>query len=190
MLGLVDMRDVAVQPELECAQEKMALGFPRCMSRIAIALAVALFGCGSNATIIRPDYSGVEGTIVGSSQDAIYLESHGEEVRVDRSEIRDVDLPGNVALTTGILLAAYGVANIVVAAPKCDKEGAGYCTGVFTPAALGFGLIVYGGKVYGSALRLTRNFRRGRNAIELGVLPMFRVADGPPHAGLQLGGVF
>jgi hypothetical protein len=111
------------------------------MNRIVLARLLALsvslsLGCGTSATIQLRNGRVLESSIVEGDERSLTVENNGETTTIERSAIRDIDHPGNVALTIGAILAAYGVANIAVGAPKCDTEGTAFCIGVFTPAVI------------------------------------------------------
>jgi hypothetical protein len=111
---------------------------------LCIPVAAFVMGCGTTATVSRIGAPAVNGTIVSSDARAIYVETQGETFPVDRQSISDIDHPGNVAAVIGGIVSAYGVANIAIGAPDCDRGGAAYCTGVFLPAAIGVPILAYG----------------------------------------------
>jgi hypothetical protein len=156
---------------------------------LAVLLTV-LVGCGSSATITLRDNSRVEGAISGSGDQNIYVDTGDDEERVARSSISDIDHPGNVALTIGLLLMAYGAFNLAVAYPKCDKEGAAFCMGAHIPEALGLGLAIYGWKVYHQSRVAAQERSTGRQALLLRIHPMIQAAQSRPGVGLQLASAF
>lgn len=93
-------------------------GFPRIQSLLESRRAwperlhrwivfVILAGCGSSATILRPDQARRRGEIVRSDANALYLRPAGgtEELgRVERRDVADIDHPGNVAMLIGAAL--------------------------------------------------------------------------------------
>jgi hypothetical protein len=128
-----------------------------------IAVALVLFsGCGTTATIRLDTGAVVEGTIVRSNREVIIFDNGVEEDRVPRRTVADIDHPGNVAGTIGLLLSLYGVINIAVGAPKCDEKGAAFCLGVFSPLAAGVILTGYGLSIYSTSVSAAGGGRRGQ----------------------------
>ncbi|HRI66881.1 MAG TPA: hypothetical protein PK156_21690 [Polyangium sp.] len=101
-------------------------------------------GCGTTATITRAGASPIEAKIVGSDERAIFLDTHGSTIPVDRDEITDIDHPGNVAATIGGIVTAYGIANIVMGASDCERKGGATCVGMVLPAGIGAPIMITG----------------------------------------------
>ena len=103
-------------------------------------------GCSTTATIHRSNGMMMEGTIEGGSSDSIVVSPrYGPRQEVPRNDIAEIDHPGNVHALIGGILLGYGILNIAVAYEQCQEDGDGaYCTGVFAPAAVGTGLLVWG----------------------------------------------
>ncbi|HTQ02753.1 MAG TPA: hypothetical protein VMI54_02810 [Polyangiaceae bacterium] len=116
--------------------------------RVLGACVLLTFGCSTTSTITRINEAPVEGDIVGGSPDSIFVRGdNGREYEIPRDDVSDIDYPGNVHTNVGVGVLAYGVLNIAVGMPKCNRQTdnqAAYCTGVFLPAAIGAGLIVWG----------------------------------------------
>jgi hypothetical protein len=111
---------------------------------ICLPLAALAMGCSTSATISLRSAPQVEGKIVSADTESVYVKTEQGTQPVDRSQITDIDHPGNVAGTIGAVVTAYGVVNAVIGAPNCEKGGAAYCIGVFTPAAIGLPLMIWG----------------------------------------------
>ncbi len=107
-----------------------------------------VFGCSTTSTIMRADAPNVEGSIVGGSRDSIFVaDDQGGEHEIPRSDVTDVDYPGNVHANVGAVVLGYGLLNIAVGYNDCDKrtdDKAAFCTGVFLPAVIGAGMILWG----------------------------------------------
>ncbi|SRR5690606_27177306 len=112
-----------------------------------------LVACGSSATLTHRNGALTEAKITGGSPEAIIVESDaGLSYAIPRSDIHEIDHPGNVAATIGGAVLGYGLLNIGLALDECQKderfesgaEQAGFCTGVFSPAVVGLGLLIYG----------------------------------------------
>ena len=104
-------------------------------------------GCSTTSTIARVNGPPVEGDIVGGSRDTIFVRSDENEFEIPRDDVSSVDYPGNVHAAVGGGVLAYGALNIAVGLPKCNDQAdnkAAYCTGVFLPAAIGAGLLIWG----------------------------------------------
>jgi hypothetical protein len=115
-------------------------------SKLVFCLSIAAFGtgCGTTATITRPGLPEVEAKIQASDSQNIYVENAAGTTTIDRQSITDIDHPGNVAATIGAIVTGYGIANIALGAPDCDRGGAAYCFGVFLPAAIGAPIMGWG----------------------------------------------
>ena len=120
------------------------------MNRLAgLGLGMLLcLGCSTTSTIARIHEGPIEGDIVGSSADSIFVaRDDGGECEIKRDDISSIDYPGNVHRNVGIGVGLYGALNIAVGMPKCEERTdnkAAFCTGVFIPAAIGLGLIAWG----------------------------------------------
>jgi len=118
---------------------------------VAIICAAGVAACSTTATIRRSNGLEEEATVVGRSRTALLIKNGEHERQIPYHEVADIDHPGNVHAVVGTLLLAYGVLNIVVGAPRCEKQGAGFCVGVFLPAALGAGMTGWGLTVWSSS---------------------------------------
>lgn len=105
-------------------------------------------GCSTTSTISRIHEGRIEGDIVGSSAESIFVaRDSGGECEIKRDDISSIDYPGNVHRNVGIAVGLYGALNIAVGMPKCEERTDGkaaFCTGVFIPAAIGIGLMAWG----------------------------------------------
>jgi hypothetical protein len=154
----------------------------------AVAL-VLLTGCGTSATITQR-FGSIDATIVGGDRENIYVETPGGlNQSIPKADIVDVDHPGNVAATIGGVVTAYGVANIAVGMPQCDREGPAFCMGVFLPAAIGVSLITYGvGTYVGSTTAMDKTPERGVGSLV--IVPTHEFAGRPKTPGLSVAGSF
>ena len=117
-----------------------------CAATSILFLAPLVTGCGTTATISRAHMRPLEAKIVGSDDKSLQVEIAGtsETMSIARSDITDIDHPGNVAAVIGGIVTGYGIANIAIGAPNCDRGGAAYCMGVFLPAAIGAPIFAWG----------------------------------------------
>jgi hypothetical protein len=112
---------------------------------VALLTSSLIYGCSTTATISRTNGTEIEARIEHSTPGAVVVQTEGgSELRIPRSEITDIDHPGNAAAVVGGLLSAYGALNIASGAPKCGDNGGAYCTGVFLPAAIGVPMLIWG----------------------------------------------
>jgi hypothetical protein len=118
------------------------------------------------------------------------VDGTGITTRIPRSEIKDIDHPGNVAATLGALLVALGVLDIVFGAPSCKDKGTAFCVSLFAPSVLGSGLTLYGGIVHSRSVSAASGEGPEPSALHLRILPAFQIANGPASAGLQVCAVF
>ena len=108
-------------------------------------VATGSMACSTTATIYRSNGMMMEGSIEGGSPDSITVApSYGAPQEVPRSDITEIDHPGNVHALVGGIVLAYGIANIAVGMEECERQGGAYCVGVFTPAAIGTGMLIWG----------------------------------------------
>jgi hypothetical protein len=120
---------------------------------VAVFVAAALVvtpACGT-ATISYRGGSKVEGTIVGSSRNFIEVkqESGGRVKSIARDDIADIDHPGNVLALAGSLLLAFGVVTLAAwGLGDCENRALGGCAGLYTPPAVGAGLVIWGTVVW------------------------------------------
>ncbi len=111
---------------------------------LCIPVAALVMGCSSTATLTRVGAPEVDGKVVTSDSQTIYVETDGRTSPIARQSVTDIDHPGNVAAIVGGMVTAYGAANIVIGAPDCNRGEVAYCTGVFLPAALGAPMLLWG----------------------------------------------
>lgn len=107
-----------------------------------------MLGCSTTSTIRRANGPEVEGDIVGGSRDSIFVDTPaGREHEIPRDDVTSIDYPGNVHSNVGAGFLVYGALNIAAGLPECqqrtENQGA-YCAGVFTPAVVGLGLLIWG----------------------------------------------
>lgn len=128
---------------------------PKNFSAVMIlSMAATTMGCGTMATVSTRSGHTAEAEIVSSDEENIHVQygNRGGRDTIPRASVTDIDHPGNVAATIGTLVTAYGVANIAVGAPECDRQGPAYCTGVFLPAAIGLPIMAWGFYTYFSSV--------------------------------------
>lgn len=118
-----------------------------------LAALIACAGCSTTATIHRRSGPPVEAKILGGTPDAIVIRTWGNRGdTIPRSEILDIDHPGNVHAVAGGALTGYGAFNIAVGAPTCtnrgefgsDAEQYAFCAGVFAPLTVGSLMLLWG----------------------------------------------
>lgn len=149
-----------------------------------------LFGCGTSANVVLQDGRELEGKIVRADDETIYLDDGGESIGVRRGEVAEIDHPGNVLATIGALITAYGLYNIMVAAPHCSREGNAYCLGVFAPAAVGLPMLIAGGSVFGGSVWAMQPPTVKPGVSRLQLSPIFAVAGRGFGPGLAVAGDF
>jgi hypothetical protein len=152
---------------------------------------VLLTGCGTSATITRANAPAIDGKIIGGDSSDVYIETRsGVSDTVPRSEITDIDHPGNVAATIGALVTAYGGANIAVGLPQCDKQGSAYCAGVFMPIGIGLPVMIWGIATYAGSVSALGNSPSRERQGSLFVLPTHEFAGQPKTPGVSVGASF
>jgi len=119
------------------------------LNRVCASCLLLTLGCSTTSTIVRTREPPLEGRIVGGSNESIFVATEaGGEYEIARSDVTDVDYPGNVHAAVGAGVLGYGVLNIALGMPGCNErtgdEKFFYCAGVFTPAIIGAGLILWG----------------------------------------------
>jgi hypothetical protein len=68
-------------------------------------------------------------TLPGTTEEAFFLSRDGDEVRVPRKDIEDVDHPGTAAAVVGTALATVATTLWVVDAATCEDASSG-CSGL------------------------------------------------------------
>ena len=141
--------------------------------------------CSTTATIHRSNGMMMEGTIEGGSPDYIVVAPrYGRRQEVPRNEIAEIDHPGNVHALLGGIFLGYGIVNIAVGYEECQNNGDGaYCTGVFVPAAVGTGLLVWGLATWMGSTSSAEDMSMEPRAREPAPAPV--PAALPPHDAVQ-----
>lgn len=110
-----------------------------------------LINCGSTASIYKADGTMTEGEIIGGDNENLYVKIWGKDSSIPKSDIFNIDHPGNGLAVGGGILAAYGALNIAVGLPRCKDKGTGFCVGVFTPAVVGIPMLINGLLIWGKS---------------------------------------
>jgi len=122
------------------------MGIVRGIGAVWLAACVAT-GCGTSATITRNDGTLLEGWIQGGTQDSIIVEPRsGRRQEILRSEISDIDHPGNVHVLVGGIVFAYGGILAGTTAEHCTETGDNLsgCVLGFVPVLAGAGILTWG----------------------------------------------
>ena len=107
---------------------------------VTLLASILFCGCSTAASISRADGKPINGKILRSSSSAIIVETKTGS----RSNISDIDHPGNGVAIIGGLLGAYGAFNITQGVPLCEENGPAFCGGVFLPAVVGGTMLIWG----------------------------------------------
>ena len=129
----------------------------------------------------------MEAHIVGGDAENVYVGPKDEPEAIPRSNIKDIDYPGDGATVAGAILVGYGAVNIAVGAPLCASKGAAFCTGAFTPLAVGIPILIWGIETHSSAVSAART--APENGARLFVTPVVGTEKGQP-SGAAVVGVF
>jgi hypothetical protein len=159
-------------------------------SLLAILAFTTCAACGTTATITRTNGPPVEGHITGGDAENLYVEESGARSTIPRSDIKDIDHPGDGATVAGAILMGYGSLNIAVGAPMCKDKGAAFCVGVFTPMAVGIPILLWGAAVHaGSVSAASTPPAEKADEAKLFVTPLIPMDKGQP-AGAAVVGTF
>jgi hypothetical protein len=94
-----------------------------------LVLLTFLGACVSTATIKRRSGPTIEACIDRSDQDKVYVSAtDGKHYAVDRSDMIDVDHPGNVLMTTGLVISSFALLMLVsgiLAVKSANPQGSG-----------------------------------------------------------------
>ncbi len=168
------------------------------MKNLSIALLAAttvgatLAGCGTSATLMIRNGVQIHGKIVGADAQDIYLQTAGGSARpIPKDEVTDIDHPGNVAAAIGSLLSAYGVVNIIVVAPGCDRESLAFCVGVGLPLAVGLPTAFWGFANWGGLNNALRHYYGpSTGGIDWNIIPQLELGEDKTTAGAAVVGRF
>ena len=133
------------------------------MTRVwAVVLSsLALSGCGTSATIhtIYPGKSHEAQILRSTASELIVWTPEGPRP-IPRSEITDIDHPGDAGAVVGTLLLLFGVLNATTGLGSCAEPGERFiCLGSYSGYALiagGLGMTIFGGVVYQRSRRAAR----------------------------------
>ncbi|AUX45499.1 uncharacterized protein SOCE26_069910 [Sorangium cellulosum] len=90
----------------------------------------------------------------------------------------------------GGVLTAYGALDVGVGLPRCETEGAAFCTGVFLPIGIGLPVMIWGiATNTGSRSAVNESPVTGQRG-SLFVVPTHQFAGRPDTPGVSLGGTF
>jgi hypothetical protein len=83
--------------------------------RIVTCLVLGAFaGCSTTANISRTNGPAYEADIVSSDANSLHVrDNYGREILVPREEVADIDHPGNVLYTIGLVLVAMSVPMLI-----------------------------------------------------------------------------
>jgi hypothetical protein len=111
---------------------------------LGVFVCSALSACSTSATITRNDGMSVEGWIQGGTPDTIVVEPRiGERREIRRSEIAEIDHPGNVHILVGGITLGYGGLIAAAGAAQCGEDSVD-CGALFIPALVGAGIMAWG----------------------------------------------
>ncbi|MFP2931948.1 hypothetical protein ACLESO_43635 [Pyxidicoccus sp. 3LG] len=123
-----------------------------------VALLTLLCGCSSTARISRINGEPIEARIHRSNNETLFLRTEwGPDVALPRSEVVDIDHPGNGVAVAGGILSAYGALNIAAGLETCSELGGAYCVGTFLPAAIGVPMLIWGLTTWGNSTSAAAN---------------------------------
>jgi hypothetical protein len=156
-----------------------------------LLLAPLMTGCGSTATISRVKAPVIEAQIVSSDESTLHVQtsSAGDTISIARNDVTDIDHPGNVAAVIGGIISAYGLVNLMVGAPKCERESVAYCAGVLLPATIGLPMMIYGITMW-SASTSAAEKKKGRPNARISVLPVASLQKNNEFFGANLSATY
>jgi hypothetical protein len=129
-------------------------------TKFAVALLTVLCGCSTTATISRVNGTQLDAEIQRSDRDNLVVTTNtGHKLRVPRSEVSDIDHPGNVSAVIGSVLSVYGAVNIVGGMSTCVRVGGAFCAGMVAPAAIGVPMLIWGLKTWSGSTEAAGNFK-------------------------------
>jgi hypothetical protein len=114
---------------------------------LAACLVVSVTACTTTATITQRSGPPIEGSIRYGTTDYVVVEPRdGNPQKIPRSDIDDIDHPGNVHLLVGGIVLGYGTILIGSGLDDCQKdaENLASCTMLVIPAIVGAGLTAWG----------------------------------------------
>ena len=149
---------------------------------IACLLLGAFAGCSTTATISRTNGPAFEAEILGSDANSLRVrDDYGREFAVAREEVADIDHPGNVLSTIGVVLIAMSIPMFLAALSHRNQSQESEWSGMelvfgIPEAVTGLCLAIPGWSRY-------RRSKRGAQAFENAnpILPVPRPAMFSPY---------
>jgi hypothetical protein len=121
-----------------------------------LALLTVLCGCSTTARVSLFDGRRFEARIQESDKENVVVETKaGWVVPIPRSEIADIDHPGNVTALVGLLLGAYGAVNVATVVGTCDKNPLPEvaCASAFLPITVGVSMALWGTSIWSASTK-------------------------------------
>jgi hypothetical protein len=95
-----------------------------CSVLVAAAMSLLAGGCATTATIRRQRGPTIEATIDRSDATALYATTpQGPRYRIERSDVVDIDHPGNLAMGVGCLFATAGAGLLAIGYSARNPSG-------------------------------------------------------------------
>jgi hypothetical protein len=124
----------------------------------------ALAGCGHGTSVDLRNGDSVDGTIVGSDKNQLYLErDSGGRVAIARDDIDYIDYPGNVLQIAGGVTLLIGIGTADGAKYSSSSEAVLTTAGLFLP---GLAMLAWGTYLNLHARGTARNVTREQERIE------------------------
>jgi hypothetical protein len=149
---------------------------------VAYLVLCGLAGCSTTASISRVDGLRYEANILDSDANSLRVRDvYGRELTVSREEVADIDHPGNVSFTVGLVLIAMSVPMISddmshrLNSQQTEWAGMGLVVGL-AEAVTGLCLAIPGWLHHGRSKRQAKAFEDANP-----ILPVPRAAAFPPY---------
>jgi len=114
-----------------------------------VAMSFLASACAHTATVSRVDGTKVEAKILDADAESVTVQTEGGTQTLLRSDITDIDHPGNAAMLTGVALAALGAIQAKEKYGPCKDAASRFgssnkCIGHLWGLGVGIPMTIYG----------------------------------------------
>jgi hypothetical protein len=123
------------------------------LQTIVVTATLFIVGCSTTSTIGLRSGAPIEATILGGNHDSIVVETRQGPRQIPRTEVTDIDQPGDTAMGIGAVVGAYGISQVRPEITECTNRINLACTRALLPIGVGATLLLWGATVHNQSLR-------------------------------------